>query len=149
MLMIDFSLGDGNYTLPSQSVIRVIPRVELSNLKGAPFYVAGLCNLRGEAIPVVDLTRWVTGEVSADRLNTRIIIIKVSIMEKMRKVGLVVERALRTNRRKIEEFESSGLASSEFPFLGGVVHEGNQTRRLLLLEPLARVLELELFTGMV
>ena len=41
--------------IPLQYIIKVFPLMELKEIPGTPPYCAGLMNVRGESIPVIDL----------------------------------------------------------------------------------------------
>ena len=57
MKVLVFHIGDDRYGLPLRVVRRVLPLVELKSLPLAPDAVAGLMNLHGESVPVIDLAR--------------------------------------------------------------------------------------------
>jgi purine-binding chemotaxis protein CheW len=50
-----FSLGDERYAFPTGQVAEVRPLGRLTPLPGAPAFVAGLINVRGRIVPVLDL----------------------------------------------------------------------------------------------
>jgi purine-binding chemotaxis protein CheW len=50
-----FALGSEQYALPANQVHEVRPRGLLTTLPGTPAFLAGLINVRGRIVPVVDL----------------------------------------------------------------------------------------------
>lgn len=54
---ISFSLGEQRYALRLSAVDRVIRAVEISPLPQAPEIVAGIINLHGQVIPVINMRR--------------------------------------------------------------------------------------------
>jgi chemotaxis signal transduction protein len=48
-------LGGSRYALPADVVTRLVPPMVLSRLPGVPSWVAGLGDLRGRVVPVLDL----------------------------------------------------------------------------------------------
>lgn len=54
-MLIVFALGSENYAFPSTQVQEVRPLAELTVLPGTPTFVAGLLNVRGRIVPVLDL----------------------------------------------------------------------------------------------
>lgn len=55
--LVVFTLDDLKYALPLNLVIRVIHAVEIKKLPKAPEIIAGIINVRGEIIPVVDVRK--------------------------------------------------------------------------------------------
>lgn len=53
--VVVFTLDGQRFALPLDSVMRVIPSVELGRLPRAPAIVIGAVNYRGRVIPVVDI----------------------------------------------------------------------------------------------
>ena len=55
--IIVFTLDGFSYALPLGNVIRVIHALEIRELPKAPEIIAGIINVKGEIIPVVDLRK--------------------------------------------------------------------------------------------
>ena len=55
--IVVFILDDLKYALPLSTVLRVIHVVEMRPLPNAPEIIAGIINVKGEIIPVVDLRK--------------------------------------------------------------------------------------------
>ena len=53
MLLLQFEIGNGRYALETNSIIEIVPLVNLKKIPTSPAYVAGLMNYRGEVIPVI------------------------------------------------------------------------------------------------
>lgn len=50
-----FALGEERYAFPRTQVREVRPLAQLTSLPGTPAFVAGLANVRGRIVPVLDL----------------------------------------------------------------------------------------------
>jgi len=63
-------VGAEEYALPVRHVPEVAPLTDVTPVPGTPPQVLGICNLRGEVLPVFDLAGALaaTGEVAATRL---------------------------------------------------------------------------------
>jgi purine-binding chemotaxis protein CheW len=97
--LITFRLGQETYALPVEPIMRIVPMVTITPLPEIGDPVAGVINVRGQAVPVVDL-RWHVGlEQSPYLLHTPIILAQIG----QGTVGLVVDEVL----------DVLGLASSE------------------------------------
>lgn len=55
--LVGFVLGRDRYAVETARVIRVLRTVALAPLPGSPAIVAGVCDLHGELIPVMDVRR--------------------------------------------------------------------------------------------
>lgn len=53
--LVVFELGQRRYALPAHGVRRVLPALDVAPLPAAPPVVAGLVNLHGSPVPVIDL----------------------------------------------------------------------------------------------
>src|SRR5450830_1402810 len=57
MKVLVFHIGRDRYGLPLAAIVRVLPLLELKQLPLTPDYVAGLLDLHGAPVPVIDLSR--------------------------------------------------------------------------------------------
>lgn len=87
-----FHIGRERYALPLAAVLRVLPVARLKALPGAPHYVPGLLDLHGEPVPVVDLSRLAGTPPDAVRYDTRILLVEVPALGRLRRLGLKAER---------------------------------------------------------
>src|SRR5436189_2213983 len=93
MLILTFRVGSEAFALDTQQVVEVTPWVHLRPIPHAPAYVVGLCQFRGDVVPVIDLARLLGPVLSEPRLNTRIIIVRLLTDEGgQRLLGLLAER---------------------------------------------------------
>jgi chemotaxis-related protein WspB len=76
MLLLTFTVAGAHYALDVAGVIELVPRVELRAIPHAPAFLAGLLGYRGEVVPVIDLGLLLGSSPCADRLSTRIILVK-------------------------------------------------------------------------
>jgi chemotaxis-related protein WspB len=76
MLFILFQIRRDRYALPASDIIEVLPLINLKGLPNAPAGVAGILNYRGTPVPVIDVNEMILGEPAAQRLSTRIILVK-------------------------------------------------------------------------
>jgi chemotaxis-related protein WspB len=124
MLFILFQIGRDRYALSAGSIIEVLPLMNLKRIPRAPIGVAGALNYRGTPVPVVDLNEMMLARPAAQRLSTRIILVKYPLeAEHPRTLGLIAERATNMMQRSIEEFMETGVESDEARYLGRVTHD--------------------------
>src|SRR5690242_10884428 len=97
MLALLFSIADDRYGLPVAAVVEVTPLLRLKKMPGAPGYVAGLCNYRGQAIPVLDISALARGVPGRQVLSTRMVVVDYPLEQGgTRLLGLLAERATET-----------------------------------------------------
>src|SRR6516165_6066785 len=70
------SLDSHEYALPVQSVIEVLRMATLRPLPEAPPFIAGLLNLRGQGIVVLDLLKRLGLPAKEPDLNSQIVIVE-------------------------------------------------------------------------
>ena len=55
--VVTFSLANEDYAIELGYVHKIVPLIELTPVPGAPDFIVGVINLRGEILPIVDLHR--------------------------------------------------------------------------------------------
>lgn len=146
MLALLFSIGDDRYGLPVTTVIEVTPILKLKRMPGSPDYVAGLCNYRGEPIPVLDISALARGVPCRRVLSTRMIVVDYRLEPGgTRPLGLLAERATGTATIPDADWRPSGLLVDDAPFLGKVTISSGEVVQLvevgeLLTPPVAALL---------
>lgn len=118
MLFLQFEIGGHRYLIEARCVAAVLPLPGLKSLPGAPACVAGVANYQGKPVPVIDLSVLATGGASADRLSTRLLLVRYPTKQGERLLGLVAERATSVTRVDENTFASAGVEAA--PWLGGV-----------------------------
>jgi len=119
MKALVFSIGTDRYGLPLRAILRVLPVVGLKQIPLAPGFVAGLMDLHGEPVPVIDLSRLAGVNPEQVWFDTRIILVDYRADDgSMRPLGLLAEHVI-----GIEAIDEAALADSGVtaaPFLGQV-----------------------------
>jgi len=76
---ITFRLGDELFAINVAQVREVLDLTEITKVPTAPVYMRGVVNVRGSAIPVVDLRRRFGLPPTAETVNTRILVLELEI----------------------------------------------------------------------
>lgn len=126
MLYLAFKAGGGRFALPAKDVAEVTPLVRLSPVPGGPPSLAGLMNHRGAALPVVDVTRLITGRASRPFASTRIL---VTTLPGGRSIGLMAERVLRAIA--IDPSQTRPPDAACAPYVSGVLTWDSEILQLL------------------
>lgn len=88
-LHVTFRVGTADYVLPAAQVLHLESYELATRVPGAPEYVAGLVQVRGRVVPVVDLRARFGLPPIARTIDHRVIIVQVGT----RVVGLLVDSA--------------------------------------------------------
>lgn len=119
MKLLVFHIGADRYGLPLAVIRRVLPLMALKAIPLAPDMVAGLMNLHGAAIPVIDLARCGGAPAAVLRVDTRIVLVDYHAPGgAVHALGLLAERVLGVQEVDHETLADSGVQAA--PFLGRV-----------------------------
>jgi len=148
---LTFGLGEEVFALETGSVREVIELVSVTRIPKTPAYMRGVINLRGHAVPVVDLRIKFDMPKTQDTVNTCIIIVDVEVEGENCYMGAIVDSV-----REVFEMTSDQInppprmgTSIRADFIRGM---GKQNEEFIMIldigkvfsqEELARVLETE------
>ena len=91
---LTFGLGEEVFALETGSVREVIELVPVTRIPKTPPFMRGVINLRGHAVPVVDLRIKFDMPRVKDTVNTCIIIVEVEIEGENCHMGAIVDSVL-------------------------------------------------------
>ena len=135
MKLLVFHIGADRYGLRLRDVVRVLPLLELKQLPLAPDAVAGLMDLHGASVPVIDLCRASGLPSGEDHFDTRIIVADYVTPEGTHhQLGLRAERVLGVQDVRDDQLADSGVCAA--PFLGQVASDNQGMLQLVELEQL-------------
>lgn len=131
---VTFHLGDETYGINVMQVREVLRYTEIAPVPGAPGYVIGIINLRGNVVTVVD-TRERFGLLSTDVTdNTRIVILESDDQV----VGIMVDSVAEVVYLRQSEIETApNVGSNESSrYIQGVCHKNDELLILIEIEKL-------------
>lgn len=136
MKVLLFHIGRDRYGLPLARIVRVLPLLELKQLPLTPDYVAGLMDLHGTPVPVIDLSRLAGLPAAAAQFDTRIVVVNYRAPggETMHALGLLASQVRGIADIDTLQLEDSGVAT--VPFLGQVASDADGIVQLVELEHL-------------
>ncbi len=149
MLLITFRVNRQHYAIDAKSVKEIIPLVNVRELPGTPDFVRGVFNYRGTLVPVIDVTRMISGNPAAALLSSRIILVNYPEGEESGNIlGLLTEQTTGTAVRDNGTFSDSGINNAEAPWLGKISVDENEMIQIVTIENLLTdELKSKLFTG--
>ena len=134
--LVTFLLGAEQYGLDIMSVQEIIRMPELTRAPQSPDFVAGILNLRGVVLPVIDLRRRMGKAPRAHDTRTRVVIVSRGEL----RFGLVVDAVADVLRLAGEDIQQPpGVVRNEDAALVSGVARMSSDRLLLVLD-LATVL---------
>ena len=128
--LVGFRVGQQSYALPISDVREIVRLPEITAVPQSPAHVAGVMNLRGRILPVVDLRKRF-GHAPESSLRNRVLV--VALESKL--IGLLVDAASEVLKIMPSEIEPSPELfgqSSERYVTGVAKHMG---RLVILLDP--------------
>ena len=135
MKVLVFHIGDDRYGLRLAAIVRVLPLLELKQLPLTPDYVAGLMDLHGEPVPVIDLSRLAGFAPAALQFDTRIVVVDYRAPHGGKHaLGLMASRVRGIADVNQDQLGDSGVASA--PFLGQVASDADGMLQLIELDHL-------------
>ena len=126
------SLDSSEYALPVHNVIEVLRMAALRPLPEAPPFIAGLLNLRGQGIVVVDLRKRLDLPPKEPDLTSQIVIVKT----KKEPLGLIADEVREIITLPRSALEPAGNLSGTSPMVTALAHFGE---RLILALDLDRL----------
>jgi purine-binding chemotaxis protein CheW len=127
---VTFRLAGETYGVNVMQVQEVLRHTEIAPVPGAPSYVLGIINLRGNVVTVIDTRHRFgldPGEISD---NTRIVIIEAE----KHVVGILVDSVAEVVYLRLSEIENAPNVGNDenAKFIQGVCHKNNEL--LILIE---------------
>jgi chemotaxis signal transduction protein len=137
VLAILFSVSNSSYALPCQSVVEVVPLLELRTALQAPPWLAGTFAYHGALVSVVDVCQMLAGYSCSRRLSSRIALVRCSLPE----LGEVILGVLAERMTAVRRLDGESLYSNETggpSYLGRVVKQGAELVQLIDVEAFVR-----------
>jgi len=115
------SLNDQQYGIPIVKIKEIIRMVSVTSVPNSPQYVRGLINLRGNTIPVVDLSLKLNLGSSGNAGRACIIVVEIECEANIVTVGIVVDsvsEAVNIDGAEIEDTVDSIISTDTTCILG-------------------------------
>jgi purine-binding chemotaxis protein CheW len=133
--LVVFELDGREFALPIEDIAEILQMVLVTPVPAVPPWVAGVVNLRGRVIPIVDLRTRLGIEPKTPELNTPILIAE----QGTRKLGLIADRVrdvISLDDAALEAPAELGASEGHEDALASVARTGD---RLIMVLDLARV----------
>lgn len=139
--LVIFILGDIEFGVDINSVKEIVRLPEITPIPRSPEYVAGICNLRGNVLPVIDTRKRFTMDEKEHTESTRLLVLESGGFS----TGLIVDamRAVMRMSGSLVEVTPAVCKGVDKDFLEGVVKMDNGKRLILTLN-VAKVIEADI-----
>ena len=127
-----FRLGDEIYGVDVMRIREVLRYTEITPVPGAPYYVLGIINLRGNVVTVIDTrTRFGLNRGEVDN-NSRIVVVEVD----KQVIGMLVDSVAEVTYLRQSEIEKAPNVGNEetSKFINGVCNKNDELLILIDLE---------------
>ncbi|RQR64010.1 chemotaxis protein CheW [Burkholderia sp. Bp9125] len=133
MLFLLFELDGERYALDAAQIVEVRALAPVKSIPGAPPWIAGAIDQRGEPVPVIDITQLALGRAARRLRSTRLVVMRYRRHDAQpdasgdgeRMLGLIVEHATQTCRIDPARFADSGIATPHARWLGPVAGDAS------------------------
>ncbi len=139
---VAFRVGSAEYAIPASEVLHLESFETATHVPGAPPYVAGLVQVRGRVVPVVDLRARFGLAPTEHAIDRRVIVVQVGT----RIAGLLVDSAREVVKLDVAKFEKPPTLIEE-QGEGFVTAIANASSRMFLIVDVSRVIGQELAHG--
>lgn len=124
MKLLVFHIGADRYGLPLATIRQVLPLMALTGVPLAPDAVAGLMNLHGASVPVIDLVRSGGAAAAPRQVDTRIVLVDYPAPDgTVHALGLLAERVVGVQDVAQASLHASGVRAA--PYLGPVAGDAH------------------------
>ncbi len=146
MPLLLFYVGKNCYSIDNQYVLRIVPKVLLKKIPHAKDYLAGILNLRGKLIPVIDFCQLIEQRATQDFMHSRIILLQdTTNSDSERVVGILGEKVEEILNLKSELFNKTDFLPHHFPYLDKVYSDDKRFIQHLNVGEFFRFLSIEVF----
>ena len=127
---VSYRIGAQQFAIEIHRLTEVLSYSPITPLPGAPLFVEGMIDLRGELIPVIDLRKRMGLKEIRNQMQTRILITRIQ----QQKIGLIVDLADQVYTVPVENIKAPP-EGSEF-----ILAVAKQDQELLVILDLERLL---------
>jgi purine-binding chemotaxis protein CheW len=89
---VTLGVGREVFAVPVETVLEILDLREIFRVPDAPIYFAGLIDLRGRSVPVIDLRLKLGLQAAAATETTRIMVLEIEIAGRQLVLGLIADR---------------------------------------------------------
>jgi purine-binding chemotaxis protein CheW len=133
--LVTFLLGEDEFGADIMDVKEIIRVPDITKVPNAPSYVEGVCNLRGNVLPIIDGTTRFNMDRKEKDENSRVLVIDVD----GKATGIVVDKVSEVMRVSTSDIEKPPkiVKNMDSDYIDGVVKLDNGNRLVMLVDVVA------------
>lgn len=146
--LLTFDLNGESYGIAIQNIREIIEHGTITKVPMTPGFIAGVINLRGNVVPVVDLSERFSQKSSVHTRKSGIVILEVKHEDIMLEIGVTVDlvtEVLSINTSDIKPAPSFGT-SIRADFIQGIVKLEDHMMILLAIDQILSIEELSVIS---
>jgi purine-binding chemotaxis protein CheW len=94
------------FAVPVEAVVEILDMRPMFRLPEAPGYLAGLIDVRGRSVPVIDLRLKLGLPAAATTETTRILVLEIAVTGRMLALGLIADRVFEVMALDVRQVEA-------------------------------------------
>jgi purine-binding chemotaxis protein CheW len=94
------------FAVPVAAVVEILDMRPMFRLPEAPAYLAGLIDVRGRSVPVIDLRVKLGLPAIATTETTRILVLEIAVADRMLALGLIADRVFEVMALDVRQIEA-------------------------------------------
>lgn len=125
---IGFRIGNQNLVVPLGEVVEILTYPRLSRVPGAKPWILGIANIRGNLLPIMDLSGFLGERLTKLNKRSRVLVVNNVVNNKVIFAGLLVDEVLGL-RHFYEEEQTTQLPMSDLsvlPYLDRAYKKGDK-----------------------
>jgi purine-binding chemotaxis protein CheW len=126
---VGYKVGTQQFVIEIHRLFEILSYSPVTPMPGAPPFLEGIIDLRGELVPVIDLRKKLGGHDCGYQMQTRILIVRLF----QQKLGFIVDSADQVYTVPVETILPPPESS---PFILAVIKQQNELMMILDLEKL-------------
>ncbi len=140
-----FKLGEQSFAFEINFVKEVIEYRKITQIPLAPEPIEGIINLRGNAIPVVDLRKKLKISIKEITIETSIIIMEIKFSEETAIIGAIVDEVNDVVELNIDEIEPAPSMGMKIhpKYVNGILNLNNNFVIVVNIEKVFSIEELD------
>ena len=129
---LTFCIQGEHYAIAVTQVTEVLPMMWINRVPEAPSFLEGTLYLRGELLPVIDLTKRLKLARQSYKQNTRLVVVTLP----QRKVGVIIDQVEGLQEIRAQHHQKGILHPEHAPLVGEVFFYKSSPFQILQLEHL-------------
>ncbi|MCW2275800.1 chemotaxis protein CheW [Rhodoblastus acidophilus] len=105
--LVTFALDAERFALPVRVVREILDHQPAFRIPNGPRHLLGLCHVRGQAVPVIDLRMRLGLTPTEPTANTRVLVVDIKVGARALTLGIVVDRVFEVTAARSDEVDTA------------------------------------------